>query len=146
MKTLQTKSEQELVAMRIQALENPSGYVYEIDGPHREHDAVHTSAIKGGWEVDENGLLTGRFEENENYREIITFQTPPEYMQKMQDERHYNNFLYAGQWFPETSMDYAHLFPQIPEEGFVGRWYIDANGCFNGWFRPNPYYKGNIKT
>ena len=83
MKALQSKSAQELAAMRIQTLKNPSGYVYEIDGPHREHDAVHASSIKGGWEVDEKGLITGRFEENENYREIIPFQTPPEYIKKM---------------------------------------------------------------
>ena len=145
--TLKSKSNEDLLAMQRQAKVNPNGYVYEIDGPHLTDHYVPPEAIRGAWKVDSGGHLTDVFEPNENFREIINAKRqPPAFMKRMENERFENNLLYANQWFPETAPDFGHLFPDIPDEGFVGHWYIGADGTFTGWFRPNPHYKGNILT
>lgn len=51
-----------------QALAFPGGWVYEIDGEYQPSDAVPPEAIRGGWEVDLDGRLTGHFEPNPRFR------------------------------------------------------------------------------
>lgn len=51
-----------------EARQYPDGWVYEIIGGYGPNDAVPPDAIKGGWEVDENGQLTGEFMANPNFR------------------------------------------------------------------------------
>jgi hypothetical protein len=57
----------ELVA---EARRNPGGWVYEIDGDMVDdpNGAVPPEAIIGAWKVDQDGNLTGEYDENPNYR------------------------------------------------------------------------------
>ncbi|WP_020519715.1 hypothetical protein [Catelliglobosispora koreensis] len=52
-----------------QAAENPGGWVYEIN--HEwvpdPNGFVPNEAIRGGWQVGDDGKLTGEFRENPNY-------------------------------------------------------------------------------
>jgi hypothetical protein len=147
MKKLDTKSNEELVSMQAQALLNPNGLVYEVDFPFLEDQFVPPEFIRGGWEVNEHGILTGVFVQNQDFREVRNAcRLPREYMLQMEAERFSNNFAYAKQWFMEIDPKFDHYFPDIPKEGYTGRWYIDENGKFNGWFRPNPNYTGDLKT
>lgn len=50
-----------------QALSFPGGWVYEIDGEFAATEAIPPERIRGGWEVDQVGRLTGRFERNPNF-------------------------------------------------------------------------------
>lgn len=147
MKKLIHKSDEELVAMQAQALLNPNGFVHEINFLFLEDQFVPPEFIKGGWKVDKNGILTGVFSENQDFREIINAsRLPREYMLQMEAERFSNNFAYAKQWFMEIDPSYDSHFPNIPKEGYTGRWYIDESDKFNGWFCPNPNYNGDLKT
>ena len=50
-----------------EALNNPNGWVYEIDSNFKPEDAVPPEAIKGAWKVNEKGVITGDFIPNPNY-------------------------------------------------------------------------------
>lgn len=133
--------------MRLEAISNPNGSVYEIDGPYEDDQFVPPEAILGAWKVDNKGVLLDEFVENELFRPIINASREPfDYMIRVADSRRNDNNIGSKQWISETDPDFQHLFPNIPKEGFTGSWYIDADGHFNGWFRPNPHYRGNITT
>jgi len=53
---------------REQARRNPGGWVYKIEGDYGPEDAVPREAIVGAWQVDENGIITGDFIPNPNFR------------------------------------------------------------------------------
>jgi hypothetical protein len=46
----------------------PGGYVYEIEGEYGPDEAVPPEVIKGAWPVDAEGVPTGEFIPNPNYR------------------------------------------------------------------------------
>lgn len=50
------------------AKENPDGWVYKIEGEFGPHDPIPPEAIVGAWKVDKDGVLTGEFLENPNYK------------------------------------------------------------------------------
>lgn len=50
------------------AKENPSGWVYKIEGVFGPEEGVPPEAIVGAWKVDKNGALIGEFVVNPNYR------------------------------------------------------------------------------
>jgi hypothetical protein len=47
---------------------NPGGWVYEIDPSVDPLGAVPPGLIKGAWKVGDDGVPTGEFEANANYR------------------------------------------------------------------------------
>ncbi len=51
-----------------QARAFPGGWVYEIDGEYSANEAVPPEAIRGAWQVDSGGNLTGHFEVNPRFR------------------------------------------------------------------------------
>lgn len=55
-----------------EALNNPNGWVYEIDGYFKKDEAVPPQAIKGAWKVNEKGIIVGGFIPNPNYVEMKT--------------------------------------------------------------------------
>jgi hypothetical protein len=46
----------------------PNGWVYEIDGEFGVTETVPREAIKGAWPVGPDGVITGDFVPNPNYR------------------------------------------------------------------------------
>jgi len=57
----------ELVA---QALQNPNGWVYVIDGGFSQSAAVPPESIVGAWKVGPDGKITGEYKANSNYRAV----------------------------------------------------------------------------
>jgi hypothetical protein len=51
-----------------EAKEIPNGWVYELDGDFEKTEAVPPDAIKGAWPVGPNGVISGPFVVNPNYR------------------------------------------------------------------------------
>lgn len=127
--------------MKEQAKRNPGGWVYKIDWPYQDNEYVPPEAIEGAFKVDSSGLLTNFFEENKRYRPIrIASREPREYM-----ERIIAPHLY-GKWTVEVDPAYDDLFPEIPDEGQIGQWYLGVDGKYTGEFRHNSLYSGSIVT
>ena len=123
-----------------EAKRTPSGWVYHIDWDYRADQHVPPEAIVGAWEVDGSGKL-GEFKFNDNYRAVIIAKRQPrDYMKRTLTSRD------AAEWLIEADPQYDDLFPAFPPEGITGRWYVGEDGKFTGQFRPNPHYKGKIKT
>lgn len=55
-------------ALLAEALSNPNGWVYEIDPRFDPDGAVPPEGIKGAWKVGPDGLPTGEYQANANYR------------------------------------------------------------------------------
>lgn len=55
---------------------NPGGWVYKIEGAYLPHEGVPPEAIVGAWKVDANGVLTGEFVLNPNYRKQAQREAP----------------------------------------------------------------------
>lgn len=53
---------------KAEALKNPGGWVYEIDGVYGPDGDVPPEAICGAWKVDSEGKITGEFVRNPRYR------------------------------------------------------------------------------
>lgn len=53
-----------------EALKQPNGWVYEIDGGFKYDDAIPPQAIKGAWKVNKNGVIVGEFVPNPNYVDV----------------------------------------------------------------------------
>jgi len=64
-----TRKRQPTPAAIREALKQPNGWVYEIDGNYKATDAVPPDAIKGAWKVNEKGVIEGDYIPNKNYRE-----------------------------------------------------------------------------
>lgn len=54
------------------ARENPSGWVYKIEGAFAPDQYVPPEAVVGAWKVDANGNLTGEFAKNPKYQPGIS--------------------------------------------------------------------------
>jgi hypothetical protein len=133
--------------MIAEAKHNPNGWVYKIDWVYEFDQHVPPHAIVGAFKVDESGQLTGEFEPNQNYRPIkIANRKAREYMYEVAESQAKQPGYNGKEWVLETDPAYDHMFPDIPPEGLIGSWYIDSEGRFTGQFRPNPHYKGEIKT
>lgn len=133
--------------LELQAKQNPSGWVYEIDWVYGPDDYVPPEAIVGAWKVDDNGNLTDIFEKNSKHTPVRKAARPPrEYMLRVAESDRRTIGYKGDEWVLETDPAFDHTFPNTPPEGFVGSWYIDKNGMFTGDFRPNPNYSGNIIT
>ena len=46
----------------------PNGWVYEIDGEFGVQEPVPREAIRGAWPVGPDGVITGEFVPNPNFR------------------------------------------------------------------------------
>jgi len=53
-----------------QAKLNPGGWVLVVDSYTGPDDKVPPERIRGAWKVDVNGIITGEFVPNPNYRPI----------------------------------------------------------------------------
>lgn len=54
-------------ALVAEALRNPSGWIYVIEGDFGPDDAVPPTAIRGAWKVDDAGLISGDFIPNPRF-------------------------------------------------------------------------------
>ncbi|WP_284125159.1 hypothetical protein [Parerythrobacter aestuarii] len=119
----------------------PGGWVYEIDWDYGD-DYVPPEAIVAGLEVGANGELTGIRKENPNYRAVIRpTRKPRDYMERcLKGASHLRQ-----KWVVEIDPAFDDLFPDVPEEGQTGSWFVGRSGRFTGEFRPNPHYKGDLK-
>jgi hypothetical protein len=116
------------------------GYI-KSTWPYTEDQFTPPEAIVGAFEVDQTGALTGKFEENKDYRSVKTASRKArDYMQRVRPPHQCN------QWVIEIDPKYDDQFPDVPPEGQIGRWYVGSDGRLTGQFRPNPHYKGSIKT
>jgi hypothetical protein len=53
-----------------EALKYPNAWVYEIDPGFEREENIPAQAIKGAWEVNEKGVITGDFIPNPNYKDL----------------------------------------------------------------------------
>lgn len=51
-----------------EALRNPGGWVYQIEGVWLETQDIPPTAIVAAWKVDSSGKLTGESQANPNFR------------------------------------------------------------------------------
>jgi hypothetical protein len=122
-------------ALIAEAKEHPNGWVYQIDVEYRSGDYVPPEAIEGAWKVNVKGEIEGEFQPNEHYRPIETSNRAlPAYMRRPQANK-------AGMWISEIDSRCEHLFPEIPEEAFVGYWLIGPDGSITNRFRPSAKYQ-----
>lgn len=54
-----------------EAMQNPNGWVYLINGDYGPHETIPPAAIAGRWKVDERGKLTDEFKENPKFDPTI---------------------------------------------------------------------------
>ncbi len=54
----------------LEALKKPNGWVYAVDKAFENIEEVPREAIKGAWKVDQNGVITGNFIPNPNYKDL----------------------------------------------------------------------------
>ena len=128
-------------ALISEAKKNPNGWVYHVDTVYPAGHHVPPQAIVGAWKVDANGDLTDEFKFNEKHVPIVTASREPrKYMSRGLD------LSDANLWIVEIDPKFDDMFPDIPVEGKIGSWYVGEDGKFTGQFRPNPHYKGKIKT
>ena len=118
-----------------EANKNPRGWVYDIDFEYKSSDFVPPEAIRGAWEVSENGLLTGKFKPNVDYCPIEEVEHDlPQFYHDIAEN-------YKGIWISEIDRDSEKLFPKITPEMIVGYWFVGENGKIQDKFRPNSKYK-----
>ena len=109
----------------------PGAWVYEIDWDYPKEQVTPPEAIRGGWEVGQDGSLTGRYAPNARYRAI------------QQSDRVLKPYMYVGarsfksQWIVDVDPRGEHLFPAIPDHLIRGWWYVDGEGHITGQFRPS---------
>ena len=51
-----------------EASNNPSGWVYRIDGHFSDNEYIPPTAIIGSWQVDSDGMITNNFVVNKKYK------------------------------------------------------------------------------
>jgi hypothetical protein len=114
---------------------NPNTWVYDIDWDYKPDQRVPPEAIRGGWEVDSQGNLTGLFARNGRYRPIEHCERLlPRYM-------HAAAMRYPGRWIVEIDPRGEALFPAIPDELIRGWWYVDNDGKITDLFRENSLWE-----
>jgi hypothetical protein len=55
-------------AFLAEARRHPGGWLYEIDPKFDPQGAVPPSGIIGAWKIGDDGVPTGEFQANQNYR------------------------------------------------------------------------------
>jgi hypothetical protein len=50
-----------------EAMRNPGGWVYAIEGEYGPDEAVPPQVVKGAWKVDPDGKIVGEFIPNPNH-------------------------------------------------------------------------------
>lgn len=114
---------------------NPNTWIYDIDWDYQSGQHVPPEAIRGGWEVDGQGKLTGLFARNDRYRPIERCERLlPRYMRA-------GNERYPGQWIVEIDPRGEALFPAIPDKLIRGWWYVDDDGKITDLFRENSLWE-----
>jgi hypothetical protein len=122
-------------ALIAEAKKHPNGWAYQIDFAYGPNDYVPPEAIEGAWKVNAKGEIEGNFQPNENHRPIeISRRVLPPYMRRPQANK-------AGMWISEIDPRCEHLFPEIPQEAFVGYWLIGPDGTITNKFRPSAKYQ-----
>ena len=141
MKLESTEITQELIS---EAKKNPAQWIKQLGkGIKKEGRYIYPENVIGSWYADANGELTGEFKPNDDYVPYkVAVREPREYMMRVMPA----NIDDREEWCPEVDPKYDDLFPKFPPEGIIGDWYVGPDGHYTGHFRPNPLYKGNIKT
>jgi hypothetical protein len=113
------------------ARSGPDTWIYEIDRVYSTDQPVPSEAIRGSWEVDVHGQMTGRFVANNRYRPVeYTTRTLKPYL-------HAAAKTNRNQWIVEIDARGESSFPDIPPHLIRGWWYVNAAGLLTGEFRPN---------
>lgn len=125
-----------------EAKQKPNEWISQMDmGIKKLGYYVYPETIIGYWLADRNGELTGDYKPNLNYIPYkIADRKPRDYMTRNLPS------TATEEWCVEVDPKYDHLFPNFPEEGIIGDWFIGKDGYHTGHFRPNPKYSGDIKT
>jgi len=115
---------------------SPSAWVYDIDWDYRPDQRVPAEAIRGAWEVDGEGKLTGVYDRNPRYR-------PIEHCERtLKRHVHAAARVNPDLWIVEVDPRGEVFFPEIPKELIRGWWYVDSNGIVTDMFRENSLWKG----
>ena len=117
------------------AAAQPGGWVYDIDWSFPESQRTPPEAIRGGWEIGQDGKFTGRFAPNPRYRAILRSD------RKLKPYMHSAARANRAQWIVEIDPRGEKLFPKIPDELIRGWWYVDEDGNITDQFRPNSQWK-----
>lgn len=64
------RSTQYSAALLAEGLTKPGGWVYEIADGYDPDGAVPPEAIKGAWKIGEDGVPTGAYEPNPNFKPV----------------------------------------------------------------------------
>ena len=107
------------------------GWVYDVDRSYPADQQVPPEAIRGSWQVDGAGRLTGQYARNPRYRAIEhSTRTLKPYM-------HAATKTNRDQWIVEIDPRGEASFPDIPPHLIRGWWYVDQAGAITEQFRPN---------
>lgn len=112
------------------------GWVYEVDRPYPPDQYVPPEAIRGSWEVGNDGKLTGRYARNARYRAVV--ERPPRLLKPFMHAAAKTN---RDQWIVEIDERGESLFPDIPPPLVRGWWYVDKQGKITSEFRPNSLWE-----
>jgi hypothetical protein len=122
-------------ALAAAASGKPGGWVYEVDRPYPPEQQVPPEAIRGSWEVNADGKLTGKYARNRRYRPV------------QRSSRLLKPYMHAAaktnrnQWIVEIDPRGEASFPNIPTSLIRGWWYVDATGTITDQFRPNSMWE-----
>ncbi len=119
---------------------HPGGWVYDIDYKYPENQRVPPEAIRGAWESDDSGTLTGNYATNARYRPIRKQQPD------LKPYMHAGALTNRDQWIVEIDPRGEHLFPNIPANMVKGWWYVDKNGTISNLFRPSSEWIDDAKS
>ena len=114
----------------------PGQWVYDIDRPYPADQPVPPEAIRGSWQVDDAGRLTGQYARNPRYRAI---EHPT---RTLEPYVHATARTNRDQWIVEIDPRGEASFPDIPPHLIRGWWYVDPSGVITDQFRPNSLWTG----
>lgn len=124
-----------------EAKHSPRGWVYIYDWEYGQDEHVPPEAIIGAYAVDEFGEIVGEMTKNDRHSSIrIACRDPRPHMVYSLGPHE------KDEWQIEIDPEFDHLFPNIPDHGWIGSWYLGKDGKYTGHFRPNPLYRGSIET
>lgn len=118
----------------------PGQWVYDIDRPYPPDQPVPPEAIRGSWQVDGSGRLTGQYARNARYRAIERSS------RVLEPYVHAAAKTHRDQWIVETDPRGEALFPEVPPHLVRGWWYVDREGRVTDQFRPNSQWTADAPT
>lgn len=118
-------------ALLATARQSPGGWAYEVDWTYPADQRTPPEAIRGGWAVGDDGILTGVFAPNPRYRPIERCE------RQLKPYVHAAARTHRAQWIVEIDPRGEDRFPDVPEAMIRGWWYVDGDGRVTDRFRSN---------